>query len=293
MRTGRMQWKYGETAYTVFGDLSSELTPLVILHGGPGSTSRGMATIAQYVLATGRPAITYDQIGCGESSELLDKPQDFWQISLFVEECEVLINHLGIAEKFSLLGHSWGGLLAAEMAITQPAGLQSIILSSALGDTQTWMDEVRKLVHQMPEAIAQTIIRHEDGGTTDDPEYMVAAEKFYDLHVIRIPKPPHVLEYTEQSAAHPNVYHSMWGRSELNCTGTLNGHIVTDRLVNITAQTLILSGRHDESTPAINEIFKAKIVDSAWEIFEESAHYTYLEEAGKYQRVINSFLESS
>ena len=293
MRTGRMQWKYGETAYTVFGDLSSELTPLVILHGGPGSTSRGMATIAQYVLATGRPAITYDQIGCGESSELLDKPQDFWQISLFVEECEALINHLGIAEKFSLLGHSWGGLLAAEMAITQPAGLQSIILSSALGDTQTWMDEVRKLVHQMPEAIVQTIIRHEDGGTTDDPEYMVAAEKFYDLHVIRIPKPPHVLEYTEQSAAHPNVYHSMWGRSELNCTGTLNGHIVTDRLVNITAQTLILSGRHDESTPAINEIFKAKIVDSAWEIFEESAHYTYLEEAGKYQRVINSFLESS
>jgi len=290
VNSSRTQWRHGETAYTVFGDLKSPLTPLVILHGGPGSTSRGTATIAKYVDATGRPAVIYDQIGCGESSPLLEKPQEFWQIPLFIEEFEVLIEHLGIANNFSILGHSWGGLLAAEIAITQPSGLKSLILSSALGDTQMWMDEVRKLVLQMPSDIAEIIIKHEDGGTTEDPEYMIAAEKFYDRHVIRIPKPPHVLAYSADVDAHPNVYHSMWGRSELNCNGTLRGHIVTGRLEQINVPTLILSGRHDESTPAINELFKSKIKGSRWEIFEESAHYTYLEEAGKYQRVINEFL---
>ena len=290
MTAGRMHWEHGETAYTVFGDLNSTLAPLVILHGGPGSSSRGTSVIAGYVHTTGRPAIVYDQIGCGESSWLMDKPQDFWQIPIFVQEFNSLITHLGIQKKFSVLGHSWGGLLAAEIAITQPSGLQKLILSSSLGDTQTWMEEVRLLVLQMPKAIAKVIIKHEDEGTTDSAEYAEAIKDFYDRHVIKIPKPPHLIQPEEHLLAFHNVYHAMWGYSELNCTGTLNCHTITDRLSEISVQTLILSGRFDESTPAINEIFLEKIPRSRWELFEESAHYTYLEEAGKYQRVLNAFL---
>jgi L-proline amide hydrolase len=83
-----------------------------------------MTTVARYAEKAGRPAITYDQLGCGESSALKEKSPDFWQIEIFVKEFNELISQLGIAENFALIGHSWGGLLAAEIAITRPKGLK-------------------------------------------------------------------------------------------------------------------------------------------------------------------------
>lgn len=83
-----MKWQHGETAYTIFGDLESAKTPLILAHGGPGFTSHSMNVIAGYVSATGRPAITYDQIGCGASTHLQDKDKSFWNIELFVEEID-------------------------------------------------------------------------------------------------------------------------------------------------------------------------------------------------------------
>ncbi|MCX6428944.1 MAG: proline iminopeptidase-family hydrolase [Actinobacteria bacterium] len=288
-----MEWKYGHTAYTVHGDLTSGKTPLIILHGGPGFGSKGATAVAGYALSTGRPVVVYDQIGCGDSSALLEKPKEFWQVPIFVEEFNALVNHLRIADNFALIGQSWGGLLAAEIAITQPAGLKALILSSALGDTQTWLDEVRRLVLEMPKEIADVIIKHEEAGTTDSQEYLVAAYKFYDRHVIRIPMPADFAAHFEEAMAQPNVYHSMWGHSELTCTGTLSGHIVTDRLHKIKVPTLVISGKYDESTPKTSRAFIREIPNSHWEIFEESGHCSFLEEAAKYQRVMNDFLQTN
>ena len=293
METGVMAWQHGETAYTILGDLHSGKTPLLALHGGPGFPGRSMATIAGYAAREGRPVVYYDQIGSGESSALKEKPQDFWQVPLFVDEFHKLVEHLGIADSYSVLGYSWGGLLAAEIAITQPRGLKSLILSSPLGDTQVWIEEVRRLLTTMPKEIADVIIHHEDAGTTDNPEYMEAAFKFYDKHVHRIPLPPDQAEIFEEAFANPNVYNLMWGASELSCTGTLKNHVVMDRVSNILVPTLVTSGKFDECTPKTAQSYHAGIKGSRWEIFEESAHLSYVEEAAKYQRVMNEFLEAT
>lgn len=292
MATGTMKWAHGETSYTLLGDVSSGKTPLVILHGGPGFGSQGTTSVAGYAINGGRSAIIYDQIGCGESSPLLDKSKTFWQVPLFVQEFEELMRYLEIENNFAVIGQSWGGLLAAEIAISQPKGLKALILSSALGDTQTWLSEVRQLVLDMPGEIAEVIIRHEEAGTTDSKEYLTAAFKFYDQHLIRIPMPPDFAANFEEALAHPNVYHSMWGHSELTCTGTLKHHVVTDRLHKIDVPTLIISGKYDESTPRISQAFMHGIKHATWELFEESGHCSFLEEAAKYQRVMNSFLDS-
>jgi len=291
MSSSVMKWDLGDTAYTVFGDLTSGKTPLVTLHGGPGFLGKGMATIAGYAEKSGRSAITYDQIGCGASSALADKPSSFWQVSVFVEEFTQLIHHLGIADNFSLIGHSWGGLLAAEIAITQPEGLKALILSSPLGDTNTWVHEVKRLLALMPTEISSVIIKHEEAGTTDTEEYLAAAFKFYDKHVIRVPMPPDVAAMFDEALASPNVYNSMWGPSELMCNGTLAGHIVTDRVHKINVPTLVISGKFDECTPKTAQAYHAGIKGSKWELLEESSHLSYVEEAAKYQRVMNDFLD--
>jgi pimeloyl-ACP methyl ester carboxylesterase len=73
MSTGIVKWELGETAFSVVGDLKSGKVPLVTLHGGPGFLGKGMTTVARYAESAGRPAITYDQLGCGESSALKEK----------------------------------------------------------------------------------------------------------------------------------------------------------------------------------------------------------------------------
>lgn len=292
MSTGAMAWQYGETAYEIFGDLTSSKVPVLLAHGGPGFTSHSMKVIARYIAATGRPAITYDQIGCGSSTHLQDRSKDFWQISLFVEEFNLLVEHLGISKNYALLGHSWGGLLAAEIAIAQPSGLKALILSSALADTDTWETEARRLALELPAEFSEPLIRHEDAGTIDSPEYAVAITEFYRHHLCRIPAPPEILTAIEESGKDSTVYSAMWGHSELSCTGNLKHHVVTDRIKAISVPTQIFSGRFDESTPLSNQSYLDGIAGSKWEIFEESAHMTYMEEAAKYQRLLNEFLDS-
>ena len=291
MTTGTLKWELGETAYAVIGDLKSGKTPLVALHGGPGFLGKSCATITGYAQKSDRPAVWYDQLGCGASSGLKEKPADFWQVDIFVKEFHQLINHLGIADNFAINGHSWGGLLAAEIAITQPKGLKALILSSPLGDSDTWVAGVKELLAGMPEEISSVIIKHEEAGTTTTDEYMAAAFKFYDKHVIRVPMPPDLVEIFDEALADQNVYNSMWGPSELMCNGTLAGHVVTDRLDRIIAPTLIMSGKYDECMASTASAYLSGIKGSRWELFEESSHLSYVEEAAKYQRVMNEFLD--
>jgi L-proline amide hydrolase len=291
MDKGIMEWQHGETAYTIFGDIKCGKTPLILAHGGPGFTSHSMNVIARYVEASGRPAISYDQIGCGASTHLPEKPKDFWQISLFVEEFKLLTAHLGIEDNFALLGHSWGGLLAAEIAITLPQGLKALVLSSALADTDTWEIEARRLALEMPAEFSEPLIRHEDAGTIDSDEYGVAIAEFYRRHLIRIPAPPEIMTAIEESGKDSTVYSAMWGHSELSCTGNLKHHVVSDRLGAINVPTQIFSGYFDESTALSNQSYLSGIAGSQWEVFAESAHMTYVEEAAKYQRLLNRFLD--
>ena len=293
MENGAMTWQHGVTAYTILGDLHSGKTPLVALHGGPGFLGKSAMTVAQYAEKSGRPAVIYDQIGCGSSSLLKEKPKDFWQVDIFVKEFYELIKHLGIEDNFAINGHSWGGLLAAEIAITQPRGLKALVLSSPLGDTDTWVSGVKELLAQMPSEISSVIIKNEEAGTTTTDEYMEAAFKFYDKHVIRIPMPQDVVEIFDEALADQNVYNAMWGPSELMCNGTLAGHVVTDRLDRIIAPTLIISGKYDECMASTAGAYLAGIKGSRWELFEESSHLSYVEEAAKYQRVMNEFLEAT
>ena len=63
-----MPFRAYQTYYRVVGDLRSPLTPLLLLHGGPGSTHNYFEAFDQLAMATGRPIVMYDQLGCGRSS---------------------------------------------------------------------------------------------------------------------------------------------------------------------------------------------------------------------------------
>ncbi|MHB8380477.1 MAG: proline iminopeptidase-family hydrolase [Acidimicrobiales bacterium] len=283
---------FGEwsTWYRVTGELNSGMTPLVVLHGGPGCTHDYVLNIAD-VAETGRPVVHYDQLGGGRSTHLPDRGGDFWTVQLFLDELDNLLEALGIADDYHLLGQSWGGMLGAEHAIRQPEGLRSIVISNSPASMALWASEAKVLRGQLSPDVEATLDRHEADGTTDDPEYLAASQVYYDEHVCRVvPNPPDVVRTFEYLTSDPTVYHTMNGPNEFFCIGTLKNWSVVERVQHIVAPTLLLSGRFDEATPATVQPFFDAIPDVRWEIFEASSHMPFIEERERYVSVVEDFL---
>src|SRR3954469_9080243 len=133
---------FGEykTWYRVTGDLGCGLAPIVVVHGGPGSTPDYLLPLARLV-EQGHPVVHYDQLGNGGSTHLRDRGADFWTVDLFLGELDNLLGHLDIAAGYHLLGQSWGGMLAAEHAVRRPTGLRSLVIANSPPSMELWVKE--------------------------------------------------------------------------------------------------------------------------------------------------------
>ena len=181
---GYVEGEFGRTWYRITGDLGSGKTPLVVLHGGPGCTHDYVDSFKD-LAATGRAVIHYDQLGNGRSTHLRDKGADFWTVALFLGELDRVLNHLGIAERYDVVGQSWGGMLAAEHAVRQPAGLRRLVIADSPASMKTWVEEAARLRGDLPPEVQEVLRRHEAAGTFDQ-EYFDAAKVYEQRHVCRI-----------------------------------------------------------------------------------------------------------
>jgi proline-specific peptidase len=276
------------TWYRIVGDQEDEAKfPLLCLHGGPGMPHDYLEPL-EAIAETGRRVIFYDQLGCGKS----DHPHNpaLWKIEQFVEEVDAVRKSLGL-HNIHLLGQSWGGFLAQEYVLTEPLGVKSLLLSNTAASTERWIAEANQLRAKLPKQVQQTLKKHEERGTTDDPAYISATEVYYRRHLCRLVPWPDCLNRTlEKLGQDPEVYNTMWGPSEFYCTGALRNWNIEDQLARIDNPTLILSGEYDESTPAVNEVLNRGIQNSEWVVFEESSHMTHLEVTERYLHVLKKFL---
>jgi L-proline amide hydrolase len=154
-----------------------------------------------------------------------------------------------------------------------------------------WASEALVLRSTMPAEVAEALDRHEADGSLNDPEYLAATQAYYDVHVCRVlPNPPEVVRTFEIMSHDSTVYNTMNGPNEFFCVGTLRGWSVVERVRHILAPTLLLSGRHDEATPATIQPFFDNIPDVRWEIFEDSSHMPFVEEPERFRAVVEEFL---
>jgi L-proline amide hydrolase len=289
---GTVPFGEAETWYRVTGELRPRDTaapaPLVVLHGGPGGTHDYLLSLAD--LADERAVVHYDQVGGGRSTHYPDRGAEFWTVDLFVRELHNLVDALGIADRHHVLGQSWGGFLAEEYALTQPSGLRSMVLADTAASWADFAAEAGKLCAELPADVQATLDRHEAAGTYDDPEYMEACLVFYSRHVCRIEWPPEVTVTFEWLERDPTVYRTMNGPSEFHIIGSCKDWQVKDRLHEIRMPTLIVSGRHDEATPALQQVLLEGIAGSEWVVFEDSSHMPHVEERERYMQVVGRWL---
>ncbi len=286
VREGMIDVPGGRVWYRMLGDGATGV-PLLALHGGPGGLSCRFERLAP--LANERPVIFYDQLGSGRS----DHPTDttLWNLPRFVEELDAVRRALGL-DSVHLLGHSWGGALAAEYMIARkPDGVVSLVLSSPLLSTPRWIADANVLRSQLPETIRETLDREERAGTLTSPAYAAATDSFYARHVRRLPVDAEPL--CEGVASNDTIYQQMWGPTEFLSTGSLRSWSRADDLDELALPVLFIAGEFDEARPSTLDEFRATVPNARLVVIPGAAHSTYREKPAEYVAALRDFLRSA
>lgn len=282
---GRVTVEGGEIWFGVHGDPGSGRTPLLVVHGGPGMSHDYLIALSD--LADTRAVVFYDQLDAGRS----DCPNDpaNWHVERFLREIDDVRGALGL-DRVCLFGNSWGGTLAAAYAAARPVGLERLILSSPLIQTERWITDNMAHRAALPDEVLRVMERCEAQDQMDSQAYADAVEVFYRRHLCRLdPWPDAVLRTFELINA--ACYAAMWGPNEFTCTGILRGYDGAHALPDIRVPTLVTCGAFDEATPESTRVFAEMIPNAAFEVFAASSHMAFVEERAAYIARMRNFLE--
>ncbi|MBT2246279.1 proline iminopeptidase-family hydrolase [Sphingobium sp. BHU LFT2] len=267
---------------------SSDRTPLLVLHGGPGAGHDYLEPLAD--LARVRPVIFYDQLGCGRS----DKPEDqsLWTMDYFVREIDELRDVLDLREVL-LFGHSYGGWLAQEYMRSgkNARSVRSLILASPSGSVAEFADGAARLLGRLPGNLDQRRRELESSGQTASPAYQNIVQKFYDAFLVHVDQPPEYLLRTFENIASSRNYGVMNGPSEFSVTGNLQTWDGRGSLSSISVPTLVLTSEWDEVTLDCHERLHAAIKRSVLRVIPKARHLAMVEKPAAYNEILGQFIE--
>lgn len=276
-----------ELFYRRFGD-GDEV--VLGLHGGPGMPHDYLAPLARHG-SDDVSVYLYDQFGVGRSDTPAPGDFDRYTVDHYREEVEAVRRALG-AEEVHVYGQSWGGMLAQEYALEYGEHVRSLVLANTLADTMSAFESMRGVLDDLPAEDQETIQEHEARRAYDAPAYEAALDGAYREHVCRFEEYPRPVLHTFENI-NPDVYGLMWGPNEyvLLEEARLRGWDVRDRLGEIDAPTLVLTGGHDEIAPEIARDIADRIPEADLVEFEESSHMPFWEQPDEHYEVVESFLQ--
>ena len=286
---GYMPYLGYQTYYRIAGECRDGKKPLLLLHGGPGST-HNYFEVLDALADTGRAVISYDQLGCGNS--YVDGHPELWCQKTWDNELMELRRHLGL-DQVHLLGQSWGGMLAIEyLCDYQPEGVASVILSSTLSSASLWAKEQHRMIRFLSQEDQEAIAEAERTGNFDTPEYLAANSRFMERHCDS-PSADTPACVTRPKRSGKEAYLYGWGPNEYNPTGSLGSWEYTDKLERIKCPALIISGTNDLCTPLIAKTMYDRIPNARWELFDGCRHMCFVEDNEKYIRLLTEWLDQT
>ncbi|MCA8829737.1 proline iminopeptidase-family hydrolase [Hymenobacter pini] len=264
---------------------------LLLLNGGPGATHEYFECMESFLPREGVEIIYYDQLGCGNS----DNPQDtsMWSLPRYVEEVEQVRQALKLdKDNFYLLGHSWGGILAAEYALKHQQHLKGLVISNMMMSIPAYnkyADEV--LAPQMKPEVLREIRQIEARKDFDNPRYMQLLEpNFYAEHLCRVPLP----EPAARSLGKTNrsLYVTMQGPSEFGATGKLENWDRVADLPKLTVPVLSIGGKHDTMDPEHMRMIAQKVQHGTALICPNGSHMSFYDDQPTYMRGLTRWLQA-
>ena len=116
---------------------SPDKPPVLYLHGGPGAGCYDFVLQQGERLSQSLRVIALDQRGVLRSDPL----EDSLTLQDLIEDCEALRVRLGI-ERWSVLGHSFGGYLGLACALRYPEAVSALVFENPSFDIRASVDSL-------------------------------------------------------------------------------------------------------------------------------------------------------
>ena len=282
-----------ELYHTAYGP--EDAPRLLMLHGGPGASHDYMLP-QMLALADEYRLIFYDQRGGGRSTSD-DRSPITWKTH--VTDLAALVRELSL-EPLTLVGYSWGGLLALLYSIAAVGGFrdEGIVLTASVPapapvrmvlicpapataafraqfseelarrQRAPWIAEERA-------AIAASGVRERDPAAY--------AKRIFELGVAGYFVDPARARELTPFRVIARVQQSVWE--------SLAGYDITEKLPLVEAPTLVLHGAHDAIPLGSSEVIASALPASELVVLDESAHVPYVEGQDAFFAAVRDFLQ--
>lgn len=248
---------------------------LLAVHGGPG-TDHGLFRPYLDPLAEDVRLVFFDLPGHGESSSMED--ENLSSMSASIDDVRTALE----VETVALLGSSYGGFLALTYALAHPGTVAALVLVGT-SPSHGFRDESIKVAEQRatPEML-KSLHRLWDGSLSSDAAFAWAWKDILPLYFHQLPS-------AEVDALARRCSYTLETRRRI--LPTLQGYDLRDRLTEIDAPVLVITGRHDWITSLRQaEELVAGLRHGELVIFEDSGHYPFIEEQGRFLTVVREWL---
>jgi len=251
---------------------------VVVLHGGPGAAHDYLRPQFD-ALAARRTLLYYDQRGGGRSEVPRDVPLGWRE---HVADLAAIAGE-AVPAPLTVLGFSWGGLLAILFALQHPELVARLALVAPAGTHV----EVRRAFEKTfaerqaaPEIVQARAALSRSGLREKDPDAFW--RRAFELSVAGYFKEPARASNLTPFRVAARAQQAVWQ--------SLEGMDLRPRLHEIAAETLVLHGRFDPIPLGASEELVAALPQARLVVFEDSGHALYAEETERFARELDAFL---
>lgn len=282
--------------------------PVIVIHGGPGIPTLKPWTGLDGI--DGYRFIYYQQRGCGYST----RPFDRFESSNYYTNMTSLIGKLGMeqqladierirkilkVQKLILIGHSYGGYLAALYASEFPDRVEKMVLVSPAGVLKLPADN--KGMNVIRDYLSSDRKKEFDDWLKDYFDYGKIFEKD-EKELARLNSK--YFEFYIETSKRKGIEVPAGAVQEIEQTDIIGGWVVhaiylslgrnydhRPALKKIKADTLIVYGQDEIYPVSINQEYKEWIPGSRLLMMKGAGHFSFDEKPDEFRRTVKDFLE--
>lgn len=258
--------------------------PLLLMHGGPGVDHHTMLPLRP--LSDRFKLIFYDH-RCNGRSEGAEVQTMTWEN--LTADADALRQSLGF-ERWAVLGHSFGGMVALEYALRYPRHLSHLVLMDTCGDSWWVQRNAPQILAKRGynAATVRTAERFYNGEITPD-EFMSCVRKLSGAYYHRLNPVQLIRDIAVGMRMKTSPEALIFGYGQL-----LKGWTVMDRLNEVSVPSLVIAGRDDFQFPPEHQArLAAGIPNARLEIIERAGHNVQTERPANVIEALENFLTTA
>lgn len=259
--------------------------PLLVMHGGPGADH---STMLSFQACADQFTLVFYDHRCNGRSEGAEVTSLTWEN--LTADADALRQTLGF-EKWAVLGHSFGGMVALEYALRYPQNLSHLLLMDTCGDARWVQQNASELMEKQGFRAAEVrAARRFFNGELAPREYLATMLTFGRAYFYRASFFTMLLQaFSGGTRVKIRPEAQIYAFSQL-----LPGWNVMDRLSEIIVPALVLAGRDDFQFPPEHQAILAdRLPNARLEIIERAGHNAPTEQPAEVIEAIRRFFASA